>query len=744
MSATPSTPPPALVVEPTTEPTQDRTWIAVLFTLTAFIGAGLLFTVQPLVARLLLPSYGGSATVWSTCSLFFQTLLIVGYVYAHVTTTRMPRRRQPRLHVVVLALPFLVLPVTLPSDIVPGEDHSPVGWLLRGLVVMIGLPFVVLATTGPLLQRWYSWFAGPRRDDPYFLFAASNVGSFGGLVAYPFLIEPRLSLQQQAMGFTVGFALFAVLTAACGLLGVRSVETDGVPSSAAPPSRRPPARVLARWCGYAFVPSCLMLAVTHHLSTDVAAIPLLWIAPLAIYLATFVAAFAVRSRTVSPIWPRTAAGLGMAGIALAPVAARLPLGVSVAFNLLLVLVVGFAAHRLLAADRPAPEHLTTYYLAIAIGGALGGMVNGLLAPVTFDRVLEYSLVLATLPLLGLAVARPAGRPKLPRIRTIMVGILAVLVAGAVAVAAPALIPGNPNPTSNAGLAVLALACFTWLGWFVARIPVPAAIGLLCAVLAMSAVADVEVKLRERTFYGSYTVQVTDSSASLTHGTTLHGVQLRDQLHRGEPTTYYGRDAPLGDLMTMLSPTRTAAVGLGVGTVAAYGREGDDITFIEIDEAVAEIAEDERFFTFLADSAADVTVRIGDGRLKVSEMRDGDLDLVILDAFSSDSIPVHLLTREAFQMYSDKINGGGALAIHVSNRHFDLLPVVAAAAEHLGMSGAVGSGGTGAAVVPSTWVVISPDAELVGDLAALSRWRQLDTAETVDWTDDYSSVLTILK
>ena len=707
---------------------------AVLFTLTAFVGAGLLFTIQPLVARLLLPAYGGSATVWSTCSLFFQTLLIVGYVYSHVTTTRLPRRAQAWLHLVVLAAPLLVLPVVLPTDAVPGTEHSPVGWLLRSLVVMIGLPFVVLATTGPLLQRWYSWSDGPRQDDPYFLFAASNVGSFVGLLAYPFVIEPRLTLDQQGVAFTMGFVGFAVLTAACGVVASRGSATQQEPAVTASSER--PSRVdLARWCGYAFVPSCLMLAVTHHLSTDVAPIPLLWVAPLALYLATFVAAFAVRSRVVTATWPRAAAGLGMATLALAPLAATLSLWVTITVNLLLVVVAGYAAHRLLAARRPSPEHLTTYYLAVAVGGALGGVVNGLLAPLLFDRVLEYGLVVALLPLLGLGATWPATRSG--RTRWLLGGIVVVLVAAAV----PALLDARGGGVT---LALLALAAFTLLGWVLARMPVGMTVALVVAVIATALVSDNGVVLRERTFYGSYTVHADGLMTSLDHGTTMHGLQLRAPSLRDEPTTYYGREAPLGDLLGELQPGRTAAVGLGVGTLAAYGEPGDRITFLEIDEAVADIARDERYFTFLRDSAADVDVRIGDGRLLMAGQPEQGIDLVVLDAFSSDAIPVHLLTREAFTLYADRVAAGGAIAVHVSNRHFDLVPVVAAAGAHLGWVGAVGRGGEGMEVRPSTWVVLSPSQALVDSLLSLERWQPLDLDETVAWTDDYSSVLTVLR
>jgi hypothetical protein len=725
--------------------TRRATWaVPALFTLTAFVGAGLLFTIQPLVARLLLPAYGGSATVWSTCSLFFQVLLLAGYVYSHVTTTRIPRRLQPWIHGLVLLVPLLVLPLALPADAVPAGDASPVGWLLRTLVVMIGLPFVVLSTTGPLLQRWYSWSDGPRADDPYFLFAASNVGSFGGLLAYPFLIEPHFSLQMQRFGFTWGFILFALLTVACGVCSTLGARPDPANLAGEGQSHpRPSVTTLVRWSAYAFVPSCVMLAVTHHISTDVAPIPLLWIAPLAIYLATFVAAFAVRSFSVPAAWPRAAAGAGLAMTIVAPIATGLPLWLTVGLDMALVAVVGYAAHRLLAADRPSPEHLTTFYLAVAVGGALGGVVNGLVAPLAFDRVLEYPVLVALLPLVALGARRVAGTVvRVPvLLRTLRATALG-LTATAIVVVAPGLVVESLR--WGAGVVLLALGLIGLIGWGLARKPAAMSLGLLAAVILMIVMNDAGVVLRDRTFYGSYTVRSNADQVDLSHGTTLHGLQLRQESLRDEPTTYYGRNAPLGDLITELDPRRIVAVGLGVGTLAAYGEEGDTISFLEIDPAVADIAEDPRYFSFLSDSDADVDVRIGDGRLLMEGLPDEGYDLVVLDAFSSDAIPVHLLTQEAFTLYADRVAAGGAIAVHVSNRHFDLVPVVAAARAHLGWAGAVGRGGEGIGVRPSTWVVLSPERALVDALLPSERWEPLDLGNTVEWTDDYSSILTVLR
>ncbi|QZY27999.1 fused MFS/spermidine synthase [Nocardioides coralli] len=727
------TPPPVAV------PPRQRTGraLVVLFTLTAFTGAALLFTVQPLVARLLLPMYGGSATVWSTCSLFFQVLLLVGYVYSHLTTSRLPRRRQPLVHLAVLALPLATLPLALPAAAAPAADGSPTLWLLRTLALMIGLPFVVLSTTGPLLQRWYSWADGPRSDDPYFLFAASNVGSFGGLLAYPFLVEPYLSLGQQTTLFSWAFVGFAVLTATCGLLGTRSTEG---PHDAAPVTpTRLPRRRLARWCWYAFVPSCLFLAVTHHLSTDVAPIPLLWVVPLGLYLATFVAAFAVTSRRVPPTLLRLTAGLALCATMFAPLATRIPLSVVIGLDLALVVVVGYTAHRLLAADRPEPEHLTTFYIAVAVGGALGGVVNGLIAPVLFDRVLEYQLIVALLPALALGVAvrrSPRGyRPTaIPDAARFVVGL--ALIAGATA----ALVLASRG--GSTAMTVVGLVVFAGLGWVLAVIPRALVATLVAATVGITVMSSSSVVHRDRTFYGSYAVSSSDGVTQLTHGTTIHGRQV--DATPGTPTTYYGLEAPLGDVMADVRPQRTVAVGLGVGTIAAYGRPGDSMTFLEIDPAIAEIAADPQLFTFLSDSRAEVDVAIGDGRLLAKDLPDGRADLVVLDAFSSDAIPVHLLTREAFRTYAQKVSDGGAIAVHVSNRHFDLVPVVAAATADLGWHGAVGRGGPGTWVTPSAWVLISPDASLVERVGAGERWSPLDLDRTVPWTDDYSSVLTVLR
>lgn len=728
---------PGLDTGPDTAPPTPRGngWaVAALFTATSFFGAGLLFTVQPLVARLLLPSYGGSATVWSTSSLFFQVLLLVGYLYSHVSTRSLGRRRQPWLHLVVLTLPIVSLPLVLPATAAP-VDQSPVLWLLRTLTIMIGLPFVVLSTTGPLLQRWYSWSGGPRAEDPYFMFAASNLGSFGGLLAYPFLVEPHLSLTDQRQLFTAGFVAFAVLTASCAVTAIRGEEPESrerLLAHSAPPTRR----VLVTWLLLAFLPSCLMLAVTAHLATDVASIPLLWVAPLAIYLATFVGAFARRSRHIPASWPRAAAALALCVGAVSVVTGSMSIWALLVLNLVLLAAVGFVSHARLAATRPSTDHLTTFYLVVAVGGALGGLVNGLVAPLAFDRVLEYPLVIAAVPFLVAGVStrgRSGFEARYGAVATTVVSLVVLVTAMATSTA---LVAKGQVPVQVTVLLLVAL-----LGWWLSRRPAVVGTALIGSLLLLPALSDSTVLLRDRTFYGSYVIAETPTARSMVHGTTLHGMQLLDQ--PDEPTTYYARSGPLGDVMSTADASRLGVVGLGTGTVAAYGEPGQQITFFEIDRAVADTAADPRYFSFLRDSAAAVDVRVGDGRLLLGEVPAQSFDLLILDAFSSDAIPVHLLTHEAFRLYASRVSDGGAVAVHISNRVFDLTPVMASASEELGWEALFKRGQADALAAPSGWVVLTADASLANRLGEQG-WRTLSGERSVDWTDDYSSVLDVLK
>lgn len=715
---------------------QPGAWIAVLFACTTFLGASLLFMIQPLAAKLILPSYGGSATVWSTSSLLFQLLLLIGYVYAHLSTRRLGARWQPRAHLLLLALPLLALPLALPAESAPPADSSPVLWLLRTLLLMVGLPFAVLSTTGPLIQRWYAWSGGPRSDDPYFLFAGSNLGSFVGLLAYPFAIEPLLTLTQQRTAWSVAFVGFMLLMAACAL-AVRGRGDDAAEVATTTPG--PSARQMGVWCLWAFLPSSLMLAATAHLSTDIAAVPLLWVLPLAAYLASFVLAFARTSRSVSPrlVVPCVAFAVttgvvsGLGSTALAPLVALV-----VGANVLSVGVAGFAAHARLAASRPDPAHLTLFYLVISVGGALGGLLNGVVAPLLFDGVWEYFLTVALLPVL--AIGLPAIRVDRRRVLTGL-GVVAAVLAALGALRAL----GGLDTIETVVLlgAALVAGVITWLTLRAAGM---LTVTLLVAALAVIVVQERASLLTERTFYGSYRVQAVDGQHRLLHGTTIHGTQFLDEDLATTPTTYYAEDGPFGDVMSSVAPDDLAVVGLGAGAIATYGTDVSRIRFYEIDPVVARIAEDPRWFTYLSDSGADVDVVVGDGRLAMEQEPPGSFDVVALDAFSSDSIPVHILTREGIEVFLDRVRADGALAIHISNRVFDLRPVLAAHARALGLRAVYRTGGEGPGASVSEWVVLTRSAATADALDALPHWQPLPSSRTVEWTDDYSSVLSVLR
>jgi hypothetical protein len=684
--------------------------VVVLFGAASFIGAALLFLIEPMLAKLVLPSFGGSPMVWNTATLFFQVLLLAGYLYVHVSTRRLGARRQPWLHLGLLVLPLLALPVALPADTPPPADGEPTLWLLRVLALAAGLPFALLATTGPLLQRWFSWTSHPRSRDPYFLYAASNAGSVVGLLGYPFLLEPAVGLAEQTRWWSLAYVGFALLVAACGVVAAVSarrtpaavaVPARPAPEAAvsAPAARGPSWRTRIGWVAVAFVPSSLMLGVTTHVSTDIAAIPLFWTVPLAVYLATFVVAFGRTTRTPPRAAALLAAALCLLVLVVVTNAWRPAVWVSVSLDLALLATAGLAAHGRLAAARPAVEHLTGFYLLVSLGGALGGLLNGLVAPVLLDRPWEYPVVVALVPLLAVGT-RPAARTGSGVIR-----------------------------------------------WLV-REPLAVTSAVLVVAFVVQEQAGSGALARDRTFFGSY--QVTASSDGqrrlLTHGTTYHGWEELRGRYRGEPTSYYSQAGPVGDVMTAYRGTdlldRVALVGMGVGTLAAYGEPGRRMDFFEIDPAVVDLAQE--WFGFLGRSEAEVRVVIGDGRLSLAAQPDASYGLVVLDAFSSDAIPAHLLTTEAVSTYRDKLAPGGLLAVHVTNRHLSLEPVVAAQAEVLGMSALVRV--DAAAEYPassSTWVVLARDGADLDRLRDRPGWRPARADGARAWTDDYSSLVQVL-
>ncbi len=715
--------------------TVSRHRVALLaFTLTSFVGSALLFLVQPMVARLLLPAAGGSASLWSTAMVFFQVTLLGGYLWAHFTTSKLGVSRHRGLHLVLLALPLLVLPLAVPGGWSLDADR-PILDTLWVLGVMVGLPFFALSTASPTLQRWFSETGHPHAQDPYFLYAAGNVGSIGALLGYPLIIEPRLGLGAQTTLFTVGYATLLGLTAACAFfVHAPSATTSALRAASSATAGQAAASTMAwarraRWVTFGAVPSALLLGVTRHLATDVASFPLLWAVPLTLYLLTFVVAF-------QPGSERWLAPVNMAVLLLAvalPLSfLGLPLVPTVALHCLWFFLAALLSHLRLAKDRPDVNHLTEFYAWLSVGGALGGATVALAAPLLFDRVWEYPLAIVA----AIALALPVrALPTRGRGVAIVLGItiVSLLAAGA-----------WTQSQGEHQLTAAALGLAAALGYLAVGHPKVMAPIAAATLIVLVAVGPTNAIFRDRSFFGTYEVLTYPDRTELVMGTTIHGRDLNDS--PGHATSYYHPAGPLGsafDQMDADASWHAGVVGLGVGEIAAYGRTGDQVTFFEIDPVVADIANNEEWFGHLARAEADVAIEIGDGRLLVEASED-TYDLLVVDAFSSDSIPVHLLTKEAVASYLDHV-GSGAIMIHISNRHFDLAPVLGQISKDLGANAylwhfdpAAADRETGAS--STRWVAITAkDSTFTFD----GPWDPAP-AHGRTWTDDFSDLLATLK
>ena len=708
-----------------------------LYGCSIFVGAALVFLLEPMVGKMLLPLLGGAASVWLVTLVFFQAVLLGGYAFAHFSTRLLGVRRQTVAQLLLVLVPLPLLPIALPAHAQPPAG-SPTLWLLGLLAVAAGLPFFVVTTASPLLQRWFSASGDEAAADPYFLYAAGNAGSLLALLAYPFLIEPRLTLAGQAKLWTAGYGLFVVLL---GLCARRVLAGEVAAVAAAPTSPAIPARTRLRWVAMAALPSSLMLGTTSYLATDIASVPLLWVVPLALYLLSFVVAFSRRQRvslrTISALAALSALAAAASILRVVP----LPVPALVAVHAANLFLLALLVHRRLAEERPAADRLTEFYLLLSLGGVVGGIFNALLAPRLFSTILEYPLAIALALLLR---PRRAGEPR-PRPLALLVALLPALgVLFGLAALDEAGADGTTEVRLVLGAAVVALLLFVRKR---AQFAVAAGAIFLLVALGQSSLHT------ERTFYG--VLRVFDGPRHqhlFVHGTTIHGIESFAPGRRGVPLSYYSREGPLGQVFARLGPHLhdVGAVGLGSGALAAYGRPGDRYTFYELDPAVARIASNPAYFTFLGDSRAAVRLVIGDGRVKLAAAPDAAYDLIVLDAFSSDAVPVHLLTREAVELYSTKLRPGGVLAFHVTNRYLDLEPVVAGVARTLGLEGVsqshdVSPAENRAGATSSHWIVLARSRSSLAPLVADPRWRPLESRSGLPvWTDQFSNLLDVLE
>ncbi|HEU4561194.1 MAG TPA: fused MFS/spermidine synthase [Longimicrobium sp.] len=723
---------------------RDR-MVLVVFTAAIFTSAFLLFLVQPMFSRMVLPLLGGTPAVWNTCMLFFQAALLGGYLYAHVGARRLGVRRQAAVHVVLLAVAALLLPLSV-AGAAPQGGEAPIPWLLWLMVTTIGLPFLVLSATGPMLQKWFAGTGHPGAQNPYWLYAASNLGSMLALLGYPFLLEPRLRLAEQSLVWAIGYGVLGVLLAGCAFAVWRAAPAAAPEVEAAPAVMEKPLtrddRII--WVGLAFIPSSLLLSVTSFITTDVAPVPLLWVVPLALYLLTFTIAFSARPLlrhgwmlAVQPLFIVAVSLLLMYGWTRKPMLV-IPLHLTALF------VTAMVCHGELARRRPPVRYLTEFYLWIAVGGVLGGIVNVLVAPVIFTRTWEYPIVLT---LACLARPWPEGRTtRREVIRNLMrtsAFIFALLLVSRTGV------PGIPS-WLQLGLAFVLLALVSaGLGRAPAWLAVCVGASLLIRTVFM--LQKEPTLLAHRSFYGRFTVQTVFGNAvyhAMYHGSTLHGAQNLFPGQTREPLTYYVRSGPLGRMFAARGADagrrRVAVVGLGTGTTAAYANRGEQWTFYEIDPGIEAVASNPRYFRFLSESPARVNVVLGDGRLSLAKAPPQSYDIIVVDAFNSDAIPVHLLTREALGVYLDKLAPGGVVALHLSNRYLELEPVVAALVRDLGLAGRVGTSAPKEFLHSSSeWAVVTRNEADLGTMAVDSFWKPLRNPRGIaPWTDDFSSILSV--
>ncbi|MBM3528192.1 MAG: class I SAM-dependent methyltransferase [Alphaproteobacteria bacterium] len=723
------------------------------FVAAVFLSALLLFAVQPMFARMVLPRFGGSPAVWSVAMVFFQSMLLAGYAYAHY----LMRVRLPvaviGIHLALMAVAGLTLPLSLAEGWSDPQGVRTEFWLLGLFAVSIGLPFFALSANNPLLQAWFARAGHRDSKDPYFLYAASNIGSFLALLSYPVLMEPLLTLREQGLWWSGGYWLLFAAIAWCGVLALRARAGWAAFGGEAAQTPAPNWRVIGRWMFLAAVPSGLLVAVTAHISTDVAAAPLLWVVPLSLYLLTWVLVF--QSKPLLPHrWMMAAQPFAIAGlVGLLALELSQALWLTLSGHLIAFFVIAMAAHGELARLRPPADRLTGFYLSLSAGGMIGGLFAGLIAPQMFSWVAEYPILIALA-----CLCRPV--PE---------GALAVwkrplwLAAGLVAAAAvllPALAfewtPGEETiaavPYVVLGIAVASMLLETH------PLAFALAIALALAIVRLYPVNE-ESPETVRSFFGVHKIYDTSDYEYriLMHGTTVHGAQKLDdegELPKGrpEPLAYYHSKSAMAQVINAVrkrksGPLRVGVVGLGSGSLACYVEPKDNWTFFEIDPAVAEIARQR--FSFVQGCAPDVKMVIGDGRLTLTKEPDGAFDLLIVDAYSSDAIPVHLATREAMALYKSKTAPDGAILLHISNRHLALASVVAGIAAANGLKTWINDGSEEEDEdheykYSSEVAAIAAAPEAIGELAGSKAWVATEPApgERV-WTDDYSNILNAL-
>ncbi len=711
---------------------------------TIFLSAFLLFAVQPMVGKFLLPSLGGTPSVWNTAMLFFQVLLLAGYIYAHLLAKIKKPQLQAILHLVLMVIAAFALPLALPENGDNPSDH-PVIWQLKTMAGMAAAPFFILSASAPLLQNWFSRTNHLNANNPYFLYAASNIGSMLALLSYPVITEPLLALHEQSWAWSGGYLLLAFAFIFCAITPKFYQAKEQVSET---DDMAPTWKTRLIWIFLAFCPSSLMLGYTTYITTDVASVPLFWVMPLALYLGTFIVAFSAK-----PFLPLPATRI-VQGVLLLFLAALqiLSLHASGAWALIVFHGVFFfftalMCHQELVALKPGTSRLTEFYLFMSIGGALGGAFNSLLAPLLFKLPYEYYIVII-LSLFARHISIPL--KKDPEFRPDKSKLYEYC-----------LFPG-----------VLLLGCatsfvdFIWLKGALVALTLFASLFLINRRVAFVATVGIFLlfnppqswtKIKDsvliaRNFFGVLRIQDYEKTGVriLTNGTTTHGAQAIDRNFSKIPLTYYHPAGSVGDIFTVLDasdkPQKIAALGLGIGSIACYIHENRSFDFYEINQQVIDISEDPQYFSYLKDCGSPYKIILGDARHKIMEAPDNTYDMIFVDVFSSDNIPIHVMTLEAIQGYKKKLKPGGFIVIHVSNRFFNLEKEVASLARSSGMNAlvryAIGGNVLGTKIKhnPNIYTVMTDNPDILKEFGKL-KWKEITIPDDMrPWTDDYANIM----
>lgn len=701
--------------------------------------------------KMLLPYLGSSPNVWNTCMFFFQGILLLGYLYAHFFTKSLGVIKQSKLHIFLLVIVLFLLPIGISSSWAPPTDKNPTFDLISLLFVTVGFPFFILSVNAPMLQKWFSKTGHYYSNDPYFLYISSNFGSLAALIAYPFLVEPNFSLTFQSDLWTILFWIFfALIFALASKLWKIPAELDSSKESS---ETTVPLKLSLkmRWILLSFIPSSLLLGVTTFLSTDIATVPLLWIVPLIVYLLTYIIVFSAKPVLSHDLMVKVMPIMGLAISFQMITAQTKDIFLTILIHLLTFFVSAMVCHGELAKSRPEVKHLTEFYLWISVGGFLGGMFNALIAPLIFKTVLEYPLGII-LSLMMMPTSSKNENKKNQYLDFVLPIVIFLSIYGFISVL-PVLKIKSVIITNVILFGLPAIASLLFI-----KRPVRFSLTIAAIMFSSSLYLNLDEKILyvERSFFGVNKVTLSENKTRhyLIHGHTKHGAQNLDPATQYEPLAYYYKTGPIGQFFkennNLNEKSNIGVIGLGAGSLITYAKAGQDWTLYEIDPSVLKISKDKKYFTFLQDSKIKYNVILGDGRISIKKASDYFFHLIILDAFSSDAIPTHLLTREAMQIYLLKLKNNGVLAFHISNRFLNLEPVLFALMKDLNLFGLIQydlnisredsrNGKDG-----SVWVLISRDKSGLSNFSNNKKWQPLKEKQVKLWTDSFSNIFSVIR